>query len=345
MSPQVSTPPSQDGDVNEYVDANASQSSWFTSQQRVVFINGMSNSPQDHMHSALALSELQMCPVIGVYNKSDSLIMDLIQCLGDKHQFDGILARDASKALDQILDARPSLTREEAMTQVLARNPASMSLFRVLRSPTNWRAPIFAHSQGNLILSNALSAILAVDGPQAVSGREVHSFGSPAIHWPRGIIHREYGFTFDPVTWLAGFDFSLSISKVGVPLNGDTRLVSHSFLSYKDNDPAFVINRFRWGGWGMTVSMDEDGLATALVKMGLNMPRIFAIFQRLNESHNSDADDVALLYVKKLRAAHASHIFAAIKQHNQLLKLLIRVMEEGWTTTAEKDAIQYLKGL
>ena len=95
----------------------------------------------------------------------------------------------------------------------------------------------------------------------------------------------------------------------------------------------------------MTVSMDEDGLATALVKMGLNMPRIFAIFQRLNESHNSDADDVALLYVKKLRAAHASHIFAAIKQHNQLLKLLIRVMEEGWTTTAEKDAIQYLKGL
>ena len=40
------------------------------------------------------------------------------------------------------------------------------------------------------------------------------------------------------------------------------------------NDPAFVVNRFRWGGWGMTVSLDEKGLATALISMGKNLQRV-----------------------------------------------------------------------
>ncbi|MEZ6134538.1 MAG: hypothetical protein R3C53_06485 [Pirellulaceae bacterium] len=340
--------PQFDGDVNRYISDEAAASNWFDRGAKAIFINGMGNSGADHKESALVISLLQMCEVIGVYNEKDGFIGDLAQCLGDKFQFDGPLARDPSEALDRAMKKLGgSVDRATAMEQALARNPACQSLFRVLRDPLNRNAPIHAHSQGNLILSNALSAVQAVDGPQAIMGREVHSFGSPAVNWPKGILHQEYGFTFDPVTWLAGFDFSFSISKVGVhQYEGGRTLISHGFKVYAANDPAFVINRFRWGSLGVTVSMDEDGLAEALVGMRGNLQRVYPIFQRLESKHNSDSDDVAVLYVEKLQSSpHNQVIVNALKQHKDLKTLLIRVMEKGWTGSDERKAIDFLKKL
>ncbi len=81
--------PSQDGDINIYENPEAKTTSFWNSQKSVVFINGMANSPDDHKKSAVALSKLQMCRVVGVYNKTDGGLQDLLQCLGDKWQWDG----------------------------------------------------------------------------------------------------------------------------------------------------------------------------------------------------------------------------------------------------------------
>ena len=183
----------------------------------------------------------------------------------------------------------------------LARNAAQVPLFDLLRKPENKHREFFAHSQGNLILSNALQAIAAVDGPAGLAGYKVHTFGSPAVNWPLGLRKFEHGFTFDYVAFFAGFDATWSISKVGLPGGIDM----HGFLVYLKNDPAFVVNRYRVGGWGMTFNMDEDGLAEALIAMSGNTRRIAAIFARLDKKHNSDADDVAGLYVKRLRKSPA----------------------------------------
>lgn len=343
--------PSIDGDVNIYANDEAKKARWYNASKKAIFINGMDNQPKDHKKSAEGLSLLQMCPVVGVYNKTSGKVLDLIQCLGDKYQFDGPAASSANAVIDAVAKQEKengrSANRVKIIEGAIERNPACLSLFRVLRRKENRHVPIYAHSQGNLILSNALSAVAAADGEGAIKGRKVHSFGSPAVNWPSGLNHQEYGFTFDPVSWLSGFDFSFSISKLG-PLkgeNGGSQLWSHAFDSYMRNDPAFVINRFRWGGWGVTVSMDEDGLAAALADMGRNIPRVLAVFERLERENGSDVDDVAVRYVNNLRKkTNSKETFQMIKS-SKLHSLLVRVMEEGWTGSDERKAIDYLQAI
>lgn len=349
--------PTVDGQVEEFVHPEAqTDAPRFDSHRRVVFVNGMGNSGDDHMESALALSFMQMCPVIGVYNKTSGFIGDLGQCIADKWQFGKAsrvapvpLARGASGALDEAERTAKSKggvvpTRAAIMRDVLSRNPATAALFDLLRSRGRGEH-LFAHSQGNLILSNALSAVAAVDGSGAIRGRVVHAYGSPAVTWPAGITLLESGFTWDPVTWLAGFDWKFAISKVGMPA-GSLQPVTHGFLEYVKQDPAFLINRFRWGSWGMTFSMDEAGLAKALVEMGRNTGRVKAVFERLERNHPTDVDDVALEYITRIRTGpSAGSMGQAIKAESGLYSLLIRVMDSGWTSEAERGAIAYMKSL
>jgi hypothetical protein len=332
--------PTADGEVNTYVNKEAeAQAEYFSATRKAVFVNGMANSGEAHATSAIALSLVQMSPVVGVYNKTAGAVADLVQCLGDKNQFNGVSFSAQNKAkLGTLLSNR---TPETVIVQALSRNPAQVALFHLLRKPEFKASEIFAHSQGNLILSNALQGIAAVDGPQAIAGRVVHTFGSPAVNWPKGINKLEHGFTFDPVNWLSGFDPSFSISKVGMP-SGSLNPITHGFLEYLKKDPAFVVNRFRAGSWGMTFRMDEDGLAACLAAMGPNMPRVRAIFDHLDANHNSDADDVAVRYVGLIKNTPTARALAADKD---LVRRLIKVLDEGWTDDAEKKAISWLKAL
>lgn len=338
--------PKADGDVVTYVHAEASRSPrHFDRARRALFVNGMGNTPVDHARSALALSLVQMCTVVGVYNMSSSFFADLAQCLADKNQFNGPLSLSAAHRASFHRLVTPQVPAERAIRAALARNPAAATLFDLLRSPLHKRSQVFAHSQGNLIVSNALQAIAAVDGPAAIQGRVVYSFGSPSVSWPSGIRHQEFGFTWDPVTWLAGVDKSLSIAKVGMP-NGSLQPITHSFLEYLDSDPEFVVNRFRVGGLGLTLAMDEAGLAQCLLAMETNLRRVHRVFDLLARRHPSDADDVALLYVQGLHGhAQAARIKAALKEERELVALLVKVLDDGWTTADEKAAIQTLQRL
>lgn len=350
--------PSQDGEVNTFVYWRETAApadkppQWFDPTKRVFFVNGMMNSGADHARSALNLSRLNQCPVIGVYNKSGGFFRDLSQCITDKWQFDGprlVPGRTVSQRFEEFHQAysarRPGTTRDQSMDYLLNDNPAAAATLGVVRTLAK-SVPLFAHSQGNLILSNALSALKILDGPEAIRGRSVQTYGSPARNWPKEVTLREHGFTYDPVTWLT-LRFSFDISKVGVPETGIdailTQPVSHSFDTYLKSDPEFVINFFRWGGLRMTFSMDEEGLAQALVDMRRNVPRVIGVFERLHSAHESDVDDVAVEYVRRLRDDKDPTLAGSVLASDPLRKLLIKALDEGFTGPAERVQLEYLR--
>src|SRR3989338_11010286 len=84
--------PGFDGDINLFVAPEADSLSWFDTRRRVIFVNGMANSPEDHASSARALSLLQGCPGIGVYYQSDGLCSDLGQRISAKAALSGVRA-------------------------------------------------------------------------------------------------------------------------------------------------------------------------------------------------------------------------------------------------------------
>jgi len=331
------TIPRVDGAINQYAYKEAVASGYFDGKRHVTFINGMNNTGEDHAESALALSWVQMCTVTGVFNQSGGGLTDFLQCIADKNQFDGPVSFSAKNtvAIGSMFGLR---TTVEAARNALRRNPAQVALFDHLRR--HRRREIFAHSQGNLILSNVLQAIAASEGRGAIGGYKVYTFGSPAVNWPAGLTKYESGFTWDPVTFLAGFDTSWSISKVGMPKDS-WNPITHGFLEYLKCDPAFTVNRFRWGSLGVTFRMDEEGLAKCLAAMGGNVKRVADVFEYLDENHNSDADDVAVLYVGHVKRSPA--LAAAVKSDARLTNLLVKVMDEGWTSDDEKAAIAFLR--
>lgn len=338
--------PTGDGDINLYISPEAQGKSWFNPGRRIIFVNGMDNSPVDHASSARALSLLQGCPVIGVYNQTDGLWPDLGQCITDKASLVGIqtgmlMSYEQWTALSQTLftaarSRSPSLSAVDFFASLVTGNQATASLFALLvGGGINRQAvPIYCHSQGNLITSNALTAVAMALGSQSIAGVEVNSFGSPCRYWPPRINRTNNAFTFDPVSWL-DLRTDLTSSKIGF-------VAGHAFTLYMQNDAEFVVNRFRWGSFGMTANMDERGLARYLIRMGNNPPRIRAIFERLRDAHWSDSDDVAFEYC----ALATDALLRGLKAGDGgLITLLIALLESGWTSGGERVQINRLEAL
>jgi hypothetical protein len=339
--------PARDGDLNLYASPEARSKSWFNQQRRVVFINGMGNTPRDHARSARALSLLQGCPVVGVYNRTDGFWADLGQCLRDKITLVGAQAGSFAAWNKAVTSAHAAatqknrgLSREQFVGSLIAANPATHALYSfVVNQSAGARKAlrIYCHSQGNLVTSNALTAAALALGEDAIRGLEINSFGSPCRYWPRGLNRTNNAFTFDPVTWL---DLRIGFDSVKVGF-----VAGHGFAAYMKHDAEFVVNRFRWGSFGITASMDEAGLAKYCVGIGNNPPRLKAIWTRLWDAHWSDRDDVTEIYVKTMRTKHASVMKTIAAADRDLIKTMIRCLERGWTTGGERTEISYLQGL
>jgi hypothetical protein len=338
--------PTADGQINLYVSPEGKAQNWFNHSQRVIFVNGMDNQPEHHAKSALALSLMLGCPVIGVFNKSNGKLLDIAQCVSDKLQLSRVQSSGKIgfegwvTAIDAIYKAaklqNPTLTRIDLVGSIIKGNAAAYALYKLLVSGSvNAKTvPIYCHSQGNLITSNALTAVALALGTQAISGIEVQSFGSPCRYWPPGIKRKNYAFTLDPVS-LLDLRIDMSSSKVGFE-------VSHGFDLYMKRDAEFIINGFRFGGMKMTVNMDEEGLAAALVKMGPNADRLRRIFIRLRDAHQTDSDDVTMHYVERAPVT----LLRAVKQVDPgLINLMIKLLEDGPTFADEERAIAKLKAL
>ena len=329
--------PKEDGDITHYRLEEAKESGFFDASRTVLFINGMGNTGLDHARSALVLSYVQMCNVVGIYNKTGGFFGDLIQCVADKNQFNGPMERVKIGFKNLI---RSGVSESEARIY-LSRNRAQAAVFDELLGNRYAIREIFSHSQGNLILSNALQALVAVRGIEFVGKFTVNTFGSPAINWPSSVTRREHGFTFDPVNWLSGFDNTWTISKVGWPQDS-WNPITHGFIEYMKNEAEFVVNRYRIGGLNITFSMDEEGLAKALVDMSSNIARVKRIFLHLERHHNSDSDDVAEIYVRHIRAR--PDLEMAVK-NSGLGEILQRILGSGAVFPGERRAIDFLKSL
>ncbi len=331
--------------MNLYSSQEAAETQWFNRHRRVIFVNGMANSAEDHARSARALSLLRGCPVIGVFNNTDGVWSDLGQCITDKANMVGVQApvglsfegwtRAFAALCDAMRRSNPSLSRVDCAARLIAGNPATSALFGLLAGNggvERTQVPIYCHSQGNLITSNALTAVALGIGIASIRGVQVNSFGSPCRYWPPGLNRQNNAFTLDPVSWL-DLRTDLDSSKIGF-------VAGHSFLLYMQNDSEFVVNRFRWGSFGMTANMDERGLARHIVRIGNNPPRVKSIFEHLRDSHWSDSDDVAYEFVQ---AAPAQLLRQLKTSDATIIDLLIELLEDGITFPSEEEAILRLR--
>ncbi len=89
---------------------------------------------------------------------------------------------------------------------------------------------------------------------------------------------------------------------------------------------------------------DEDGMARALAtEYRSNAAFVHRVFVSLDDSYNSDADDVALAYVTIARKDGA--VAQCIRSYRNLREYLIKVLSEGYTSGDEQSAITFVRGL
>lgn len=142
------------------------------------------------------------------------------------------------------------------------------------------------------------------------------------------------GIWFGPVgiiigTIIGGILGSIAADQVYVEVSGPDHKFAKKFL------PRFTT----------VVSVDEEGIANALIKeCSINMDRVFIIMKELVTKYSTDADDVAYLYVKKVKQKGGA-IKEALKMHIGLRNILISSLDDGWTTNAERECMTFLKSM
>lgn len=120
-------------------------------------------------------------------------------------------------------------------------------------------------------------------------------------------------------------------------------LADHAYVeSTGASDPATrqFIGRFTsfWSG------IDETGIARALAsEYRANAAFVLRVFLSLNNDYHTDADDVALKYVSLVRRDVG--LTQLLRGSRALIEILIQLLDEGWTSSEELEAIRYLRGL
>jgi hypothetical protein len=229
-------PPTNDGDLKEY---NLSEST--VTNPRIYFVNGIRVLPIDHAKLAAYLSLLIERPIWGVYNATAGQrlgsLVDLLQCVAD-------YAQNATARLTSHRNlGRPARVSEEQIPQFLANlernyvvwNRATLSLFRQLILHRRQTQYIIAHSQGNLITSNALFVMEDVLGSAGLRQVRVYSLASPSPAWPLGLRitnggggRQDNAFMNDLVALLRPHNLAARVGIGGLQNAGDFRVDSAS---------------------------------------------------------------------------------------------------------------------
>jgi hypothetical protein len=228
MTPPI---PSADGQVNLYNLSNSAERT-----PRVYFVNGIRVLPRVHAVTASYLSLLIERPVWGVYNATAGVhmgsVVDLAQCVLDFTQ--NAVARFGSRSNL----GKPPTVPEHKIPEFLDNlskkyvvwNQATLALFKELVGHRHEQQRIVAHSQGNLITSNALFVMEDVLGPAALKNVRVYSLASPSPAWPLSL-RKTYGgggrqdnaFMNDMVALLRPQNLAKKLGIDGVQNEGDFR--------------------------------------------------------------------------------------------------------------------------
>ncbi len=228
-------------DVSEYsmfflVDRRARQvkRSPRLSSGPVIYVNGMAGNPSKFRAQACAVAAASGGPVYGVYNDAGTSILpdainrsrfvpnflvDLLECTTDKLQ---------STDLDQFkvwvkeqLGVPQSKIQSDLISSLRTYNRAAGSLLELLLRPGFENATIVAHSQGNIITCNAVNAVAALRGTEAIGSMRIIAVASPVLFWSEAgqfgkNIVTTHAFANDLVAWLGmnlSTDFFLAFRK------------------------------------------------------------------------------------------------------------------------------------
>ncbi|MFO0804327.1 MAG: hypothetical protein U0791_14535 [Gemmataceae bacterium] len=182
--------PTGDGDVNVY---NLGRSS--TTSPRIYFVNGIRVLAREHAITAAYLSLLIERPVVGVYNATAGKIagffadtfqsgLDYLQNATARLSSNKNLGKPAKVAEG---DMDKFLTDVNLRKKYTVWNEATLSLFKQVMKHRHTPQMIIAHSQGNLITSNALFVVEDVLGSAGLKNVRVYSLASPSPAWPLGL--------------------------------------------------------------------------------------------------------------------------------------------------------------
>src|SRR5260221_8876203 len=88
----------------------------------------------------------------------------------------------------------------------------------------------------------------------------------------------------------------------------------------------------------LTFNMDEDGLANAMYReLGTSTRKVHAVIAYLRSiTLDTDSDDVAEIYVNLVKK-NKGDVMWAIVDDEALIDLLVLTLEEGWTSSGERD--------
>ena len=175
-------------------------------------------------------------PIWGVYNQTAGQklgsVVDVLQCVLDFAQ--NSLARTTSSGNQGKNPKIPENKMDEFLRDLEKKyvvwNRATLQLFRQLAIHRNKRQFIVAHSQGNLITSNALFVLEDVLGSAGLRNIRVYSLASPSPAWPLGlrVTHggggrQDNAFMNDMVALLRPHNLAKKIGLGGFQNAGDFR--------------------------------------------------------------------------------------------------------------------------
>lgn len=233
------------------------------SRARLVFINGICTTPQSHRDACENLCDLTGCEVMGVYNqfgggplwgaldpaRALDLLPDKARAAIDKLSLPGASINKGLFDVGQsILDALGVALRASVpgFNSIRLINGCASSLYYLLlHEGPRWPSSpicIVAHSQGNLIASNALFFYSAMVSKYKFVHPKIRVFAvaSPAVSWPTKIGFIDVDPIWhgkDPVT-----AFSMLRNRRGTNDGKGAKTDnswSHEFESYAD-DKKFV---------------------------------------------------------------------------------------------------------
>lgn len=143
-------------------------------REKWLFINGIANEFVWFQRSCDKIRDTFQREVKGIYNRSDGILWDVIECLGER----------SVAVPNPLIERTPS---SKAAQAALERNLKS-TLWPVNRDPPD-KVVMIAHSQGCLVLRLALQNLVR-ENPDGSRGRadmkerlRVFTFASPSIDW------------------------------------------------------------------------------------------------------------------------------------------------------------------
>jgi hypothetical protein len=142
-----------------------------------LFINGIGGEYHWLGLACKKLAETYGREVVGIFNRGDGLLWDLVECAGQRED----RAAGSSASQDSLIEA--TISSRDAQRALYTR------LKSTLETPSEASGPVVvvAHSQGCLVLRLALQQLITDGGQGLVDTMKqrlfIFTFGNPSIHW------------------------------------------------------------------------------------------------------------------------------------------------------------------